>query len=505
MKANTMKKYIIFLLILLGSPLVTGCKKFLDVQSITALSGNEYWQSQSDVEAFANNIYLQLWTKLSNSPFISSTGDLRSGEVRSTYPTAYNTGSAARGVYDYMAINDMKNVIDPTKAWSGLNLPPITKWQEFYQVIQSANIMYSKVSLGIPGVSSSDINKYKAEAIFLRCFTYFYMVRIYGDVAYYTKAYQADPLPRENMVSVLNKCIAELKPVKNDLPLKYDGSNAGFRASSGAAIDLLMNMNMWNAGFDGPNKAQYYQETAALAKEIVASNIYHLLPLSSFPQVMEGGTDEGLFALKQGVDFATPNKFGFPGEIFVAYPEKGNTAANGSYSNAYYRSDYLLKIYNDVNDQRPSTWFRNMYINDGRFSMKKFAGTISASGFPDWGIVIFRYADALLLGAEASTELGQDNDAVTLLNMVRTRAGANLYDVNVDSNLKDAVFIERSRELIGEGYHYFDLVRTRRITDASWTNAPLTAAQFNSGAWTWPIDASALSRNPFMTLNSYWQ
>ena len=57
---------------------------------------------------------------------------------------------------------------------------------------------------------------------------------------------------------------------------------------------------------------------------------------------------------------------------------------------------------------------------------------------------------------------------------------------------------------MGEGSHYFDLVRTKRILSRAYTDNPLTADKFGRGGWTWPIDASALSNNPYMTLNSYW-
>ncbi|TKC63663.1 RagB/SusD family nutrient uptake outer membrane protein [Pedobacter hiemivivus] len=501
-----MKKYIICLSVAMIFTSLSGCKKFLDVESITALSGNKFWSTQADVESFTNNLYAQLWAKFSSAPFISSTGELRSGEILPSVDGNYNSNNTtSRVVYRSFGINDLKTVLVSGRAWTNLNFASITRWLEFYQVIQGSNIMYDKVDRGIPGMSDIDTKRYKAEAVFIRCFTYFYMVRLFGDVAYYTDAYHSDPIGRENFVSVLNKCIAELAASRNDLPWKYeDAAFNGFRANKGAAIDLLMNMNMWNAGFDQANKQNYYATTQLLGQEIVTSNAYSLVPLSRLPTVMEGGTEEGLFAFKQGVDFGTPNKNAFPGEILVAYPQKGNTAANGTYSNAYFRSSYINKIYNLDEDDRLASWFVNPTANDGIFSMKKFAGSLSSTGFPDWAIVMFRYADAILLRAEAAAELGMDQEAVDMLNLVRDRAGASLFEIGSAENLKDAIFRERQREFIGEGYSFFDLVRTRKITDGNWTSNPLTLAQFNEGAWTWPIDASALTRNPFMTLNSYW-
>jgi hypothetical protein len=117
-----------------------------------------------------------------------------------------------------------------------------------------------------------------------------------------------------------------------------------------------------------------------------------------------------------------------------------------------------------------------------------------------------RYSDAILLRAEALANLGGENDAkaVEVLNVVRLRGGAALYPADTDTNLKDAIFWERAKELMGEGSRYFDLVRTRKVLSKQYTDNPLTSDKFNRGGWTWPIDQSALINNPYMTLNNYW-
>ncbi len=58
---------------------------------------------------------------------------------------------------------------------------------------------------------------------------------------------------------------------------------------------------------------------------------------------------------------------------------------------------------------------------------------------------------------------------------------------------------------MGEGHHFYDLVRTRKILDPKFTPNPLSFSAFQAGAWTWPIDASATINNPYMTLNNYWR
>src|SRR5699024_7010118 len=108
-----------------------------------------------------------------------------------------------------------------------------------------------------------------------------------------------------------------------------------------------------------------------------------------------------------------------------------------------------------------------------------------------------------LLGAGALAALGQTTVAIELLNMVRKRAGANMY-IASQGDLKEFIFRERQRELIGEGVEWFDLVRTGKVTDPNETKDYLTPEEFKAGAWTWPISPEARVNNPNIHLNSYW-
>jgi len=523
-----MKKYLICLLVATVCTWQYGCKKFLDVPPVDKLSGLTFWQSKADVDAFATDIYAQFRNKLTSTSFMPAVGELRSGYILPATVSNSNSGGEKniRAVYSQFAVNNLKQspgaVLDPNSAtgvWNAqtyngasVSFANITKWFEFYTVIQDANIMYDRVNKGVPGVTGADKKRYLAEAVFLRCFTYFFIVRLYGDVTYYTQPYQQDPLPRTNFVTVLNKCIADLAAVKNDLPLAYsDPALLAIRATRGAADDLLMNMNMWNAGFDKANRATYYQNTADLGAEIIASNTYQLLPLANFDQVMRGRSAEGIFEFVQSTNYeAAPYWRAFFGEMMLRYPNKGTGADNNS-SHAYFKASYLQRLYPaGVPDNRLTQWFDNTWLSEsGNFQLLKYKGNLlsNATGpqaIPEWGLIIFRYAEAILLRAEALAALGNDSEAANMLNMIRARAGAPAYAGPGGQDLQDAIFNERCKELMGEGHMYFDLIRTGRILDPKWTADPLTQDQFDRGGWTWPIDISALYNNPYMSLNLYW-
>jgi hypothetical protein len=502
-----MKKSIIYILVIAGSFCLPACKKFLNIQPIDKLTGNNFYQSKDDVIANIYDLSRQFFGKINETQFIGATGEYRSGEVMHE---AQSDLGPAREYVEVLGRNDLLNLINGNPPWSFYNFYNITDWTGYYQVVQGANILISKLDEGIPGVSTAEKNQFKGEAAFIRSLAYFFMVRLYGDVPYYTDAFHSTALPRENMVSVLNKCIADLKTYKDNMPWTYtDPALKGVRASKGSIIALLMNMNMWNAGFDKPNAAKYYQETVDLGQELIKSNAYRLLPISEWATVIKGRSDESLFEFYRSVNYGDANANIAPvGDMFLHYPYKRPEYTH-RVSFAYFRAEYMQKLYPGTADKRATMWFNeDIYADNGKFMMLKFAQNAFATGEensnPDNTFMIFRYAGEILLCAEAMAELGQDNEATALVNKIRDRAEASQYAGGGGQDLKDFIFLERSRELMGEGHHYFDLVRTRRILNSQWTYNVLTLDKFNRGAWTWPISGNALTNNPFMSLNAYW-
>ncbi|WP_198424742.1 RagB/SusD family nutrient uptake outer membrane protein [Spirosoma endbachense] len=75
-------------------------------------------------------------------------------------------------------------------------------------------------------------------------------------------------------------------------------------------------------------------------------------------------------------------------------------------------------------------------------------------------VVVLRYADALLMLAEVENELGNTTAAATNLNLIRTRAGLANTTAASQANLRIAIDLERQLELVGEGYRWFDLLRS---------------------------------------------
>lgn len=509
-----MKKIRISLFIICALMLAACGKGFLNVSPSDNLSGNNYWKSEADVDKFIVGIYKTFRLTTMGTPdggeanhrmFFPATGDLRCAP---TIRTSQSSGSG-RDYLSSLRNNNMNDLISGNYPFFGFTAIP--KWNDFYKMVQAANIVYYEMDNMEPGlISPASIDRYKAEAVFLRNIAYFFMVRLYGDIPYYTTAYHSEAIGRTNMLKVLESCIADTKLHYKNLPWSYeDPSIVGNRAMRGAAITLMMHMNMWMAGFTTGDKNVYYQEVVTLGEEIMKENgnNYELLPLERTKEIFKGRTKEGLFEIVQNLNYGETFSLSSPyADYFLRYPNK-NIAIQRSY--LAYESKFMEELYPiGVQDKRKTVWYdEHIYSTTGMMQILKFLNVFNEEGEdynPDDNQIVFRYVDPILLKAEALAELGREAEARETVNIVRLRAEATPAVAESGDDLKDFIWWERVRELIGEGHFFYDLVRTKKILNSDYTKAPISVDAFNRGAWTWPIDRSALTNNPYMTLNNYW-
>lgn len=498
---------------IIGTLLISSCgKEFLNVSPKDSLTGNNYWKSESDVDKFIVGIYktfrLATMGSSSASPgriFFPGTGDFRCAPISRT---SQSSGSA-RNYLTHLRNNNINALFHSDFDYFGFKM--LTKWDDFYKMVQAANIVYYEMDNMEPGlISENSIARYKAEAVFLRNLAYFFMVRQYGDIPYYTEAYHSKAIGRTNMVSVLQNLSEDLKQHYKNLPWTYeDPSIVGNRAMRGAAITLMMHINMWIAGFTNNDKEIYYNNVVTLGEEIMNQNngAYQLLPLQNTKEIFKGRTKEGLFEIVQNLNYGETFSITAPyADYFLRYPNK-NIAIQRSY--LYYDPKFMEELYPiAVQDRRKEVWYdENIYNTSGLMQCLKFLNVFNEEGEdynPDDNQVVFRYADPILLRAEALAELNRDSEAREIVNIVRNRSFAAPAVTETGEELKDFIWWERVRELIGEGHFYYDLVRTKKVLNSKYTTATMSVDVYNRGGWTWPIDPQALKNNPYMTLNNFW-
>ena len=88
----------------------------------------------------------------------------------------------------------------------------------------------------------------------------------------------------------------------------------------------------------------------------------------------------------------------------------------------------------------------------------------------------------------------------TELNETRTRRGLAAYDPTKNGSLLDAIFNERRRELIGEGWRWYDYIRMKKIKN----DDPAFLSLVNNGGIYWPVAEDILKQNPLLKQNPYW-
>ena len=498
---------------------LTGCD-LLYTESQEKLSGSEFWDgaNSSDVRSFVNSIYSSLRkATMQDAAFFLLAGDMRCAPIDTKLDKTRNDGKYVVA----LSTNDL-NLLRQTYTDDGdyRSAKWIMDWQEMYEVVQSANILIKEVDRA--SISDAEKQAFRDEGIFARCLAYFLLVRNFGAVPYYTNAYNAAPLPRTDMVTVLKNISAELQqvldsdPDGNILPMTRTGSDKGVKASRGAVLALMMHVNMWLAGFDEANAQAYYQKVVDCGAELVDNNggSYSLVPITQMTSsLFKGASNEGIFEIVQNISYASGSETFSINSVFsnqVMYtPISGKKQAN-----FFYPYDFMSKVYpSGQNDDRVTYWF-NEYAYSTMDTYDSYREITKFKNVDSWGdntttnsgnYIVFRLGDAILLYAEALADLGTDDTkALELLNRIRQRANAPLMQVS-GQDLKDAIYWERVRELIGEGQYFYDLVRTKRIFDSNFCWHTITKADFNNGAWTWPIDREALTNNTNIELNNFWE
>ncbi|UIR55461.1 RagB/SusD family nutrient uptake outer membrane protein [Sphingobacterium sp. SRCM116780] len=151
---------------------------------------------------------------------------------------------------------------------------------------------------------------------------------------------------------------------------------------------------------------------------------------------------------------------------------------------------------------------------------RKFVYTGANPGIPNreagaYDYIVIRYADILLLWAEALNELHKPGEAVLKVNEVRTRANVQTFNMGIDEdNLRKEIREERRRELMCEGVIYFDELRWKTLKETSfytgngikevWGRVNSLYSWGGDQLYTWPIPQIERERNTSLTQNSGW-
>ena len=328
-------------------------------------------------------------------------------------------------------------------------------WNGQWQAIGRANQVITKV----PAINMDNTLKARlvAETRMLRAYFYFNLVRIYGGVPIFDGLQENYNIPRNSKDEVYNFIISELTAVSDILPATYPASDQG-RVTKGAALGLLAKAYLyqknWQKAYDVTNQLM----TMGYGLEPNFNTVFRLAGEFGPESVFEvncdcaAGHDGSQYAEVQGVrgqfgwGFFTPTSAldaAFePGDIRkeLTFLREGETTPEGD---LIHKGDPLaVDNYN-----------QKVYVPVAQNNNACGYGSVQ-------NIRIIRFAEILLINAEAANELGNASAAQTSLNKVRNRAMLANTTASSQADLRTAIWHERRVELAMEGDRFVDLVRT---------------------------------------------
>ena len=419
-----MKRVYILLTILLPLALVS-CEKFFNLVPDTEVPVDGMYKTASDFDIAVKGCYARLQGQVS---IYNELCEYRSDNLYISAPTA---GTQDRYDIDHFKEQSSNGIL--SDAWSNLS-----------NGIYRCNMVLDRIDAA--EFDETLKNQYKGEALFIRAYTYFNMYRIWGGVPVARKVLSVDEAlktGRSSAEEMYDYIAGDLEEIvlNSMLPATYADADMG-RAPLGAAKALLAKVSLTF----GKN-----QEASALLAGLTGK--YDLLPrIADVFNVNNEDNREIIFAVKFNKTVT--------GEGHGAWFSISNLNDDSG------RSQILKNLYEEGDERKDLLEYKkvdgvNLYL------MNKFYDTPDETN-KNYGNdqILLRYADVLLMYAEALNNLGysnsQNSEQMKALNAVHMRAGLpslSITDLPDQDAFRRAVCKERQMEFPYEGQRWFDVVR----------------------------------------------
>ena len=443
-----MKKYIIISLTVLIVFALSSCEKFLNEQPIDQLGEGSFYKNDQELNMATMACYSGL-RSMANEEW-------RFTEIRSDDARLYtkNTGDAIN-----VRLRQLDNFTVETTHDENRNY-----WEAAYKTIDNCNVVLENLDV----VTDQDLkNQLEGEARFIRAYTYFNLVRLYGPVFLVTKRLsieEANSLPRSSVQDVYDVIINDLSLAAGVsgntalLPDTYDDADLG-RATSWAAKTLLAKVYL---------TLKRYSEAEPLLIDVKDNSGYGLL--ANYADVFNSNNE-----MNNEIIFAIRYKSGGYGQgsPFANYfsPRDGSFVPGRAYNYNTPTND-LIEAYDSEGDSiRKNVAMKETWIDDsGNLSAVPFVTKFTSSfdnemdAENDW--IVLRYADVLLMLAEVENETSSVASALPYVNQVRARVGLDPVlekDAPTQWDMKLVIEKERRLEFAFEDQRLFDLLRTNRL------------------------------------------
>ncbi|WP_242157120.1 RagB/SusD family nutrient uptake outer membrane protein [Aestuariivivens sediminis] len=461
--------------------------------------------SEADIEANISPIYVSV-RRTNNDPHFLRTATYGADDI-----TTWIAGNKAPlRVFDRFDYGSGEN--------SDINWLPVA-WDNYWKTIYYCNTLIE--GLKTSSAPEALVKLADAEARVFRAHAYLNLVKIYGNVPLILDGYL--PTGEEQRATVL----ANYQQIESDLliaevSLPAPGSESTGRASAGFAKTVLADLYLTWAGWPVKDNSKYAL-AASKAKEVIDFNYYTLLPIEELWTFEGALSTETIFSVRYPAD---ESRWGSQGTAFTFHQGRGfsdcfpelrffNDFPEGP------RKDYtfLLDIPNRnapggvITPRNPPTipWEDS---DRGHPMYRKYVFaedlTIFSRPVNFRPYDLYRYAEVLLIYAEAQARVGENASSIEALNQVKRRAAGLPYltpngTVDVATATPNEIIDEKGWELAAENKRWFDLVRSERVAEMAAKRDPSepvtlvrmpTAAQYIAPIPFESITLSKLVQNP---------
>ncbi|MBC6999431.1 RagB/SusD family nutrient uptake outer membrane protein [Cytophaga sp. FL35] len=424
--------------------LVFSCSKdFLDKTDPTQLGEETFYNTENQLEQAVFGIYGQLQT-------ITADQWLLQEFVSDNTTVHFNEGNRGQGPniesVEYWQMNSNTSLI-------------YTAYRNIYNTLGNINTVLFKLSEA--EIDATSKARLEGEAKFFRAYYYFLLAQYFGDAILITepiedpsKSFEYSRSPESDVYELIK---SDLDFAASALPAVYDSSETG-RITKGAALTLFGKVYLTLAD---------YSEAKTTLEAVIDLGIYDLLP--DYGAVFDPNNKNHAESIFE-VQFQGGNDLGeSSGFIYNFYPlfsegaVTGFAGINGGGWNI--PTNDLISSYEE-GDLRKAVSISEGYINNNDEYVpipfiEKFHHPHSIQSRPDDNWPVLRYADVLLMLAEAiNEESGPNAQAYGYLNQVRERAGLESLGGLSQGEFRDVLRHERRIELAFENHRWFDLKRT---------------------------------------------
>jgi hypothetical protein len=464
-------KYIFITIVALSS---TACNKYLETTPKDFISPENYYTSESEL----NNAITGVYDSFAQD---GTFGRQLVIELAQGTDEGFRKRSSATDIFVHKYNH---NASDATV---------LACWRQLYDGINRANLLLANINK--PVMDETKRNDIKGQALFLRAYSYFLLVSLWGDVPLILEpTTSAENVNRERApsVKIYTKILEDMTNAEAIVSVfKHPGT-----VSKTAVQGVLARVCLKMAGFP-LNDVSKYAVAKSWALKVVNSQIHNLNP--DYTQIFKNHSAD-LYDLTSkeciweieffGNNINTTAREGsrFANQLAIRYSGADNTVVGFGYASVG-ATGTLFKTYGITTTDIRRDWniapFRytsanppletphlatEFYERDSGKWRRRFETVIPKN--TDWSPTNFpalRYADVLLMLAEAENELNGPTEALTYLNLVRSRSnaaitypngsGLSLVEVNNKENFRKAIMSERARELAFEGSRKLDLIR----------------------------------------------